>query len=230
MRLLRASHSGHREAQSYTEPLWPSVLLCELCVPTLPTSCLGTFIIEFISFRVDRPASTQPDLNIEHVVLVDESDVEVGTMEKMEAHRKGVLHRAFSILIVNSTGEWLLQRRAWKKYHSAGLWTNTCCSHPLPGETMEAATERKLQQEMGMRAPLKFAYKFKYKAALGDLTEHELDYVYTGISDIPPKVNPEEVAEWRYVAKAQIQREISEQPALFTPWFKLIIADKKLAI
>jgi isopentenyl-diphosphate delta-isomerase len=167
---------------------------------------------------------------MEHVVLVDESDNEIGTMEKMEAHRKGVLHRAFSILIANSKGEWLLQKRSWKKYHSAGLWTNTCCSHPLPGETMEAATERKLEQEMGMRAPLEYSYKFMYKAPLGDLIEHELDYVYKGITDIAPIVNPDEVAEWRYVSPAQIQREISEKPETFTPWFKLIMADNRLRI
>jgi isopentenyl-diphosphate delta-isomerase len=167
---------------------------------------------------------------MEHVILVDESDNEVGTMEKLEAHRKGVLHRAFSILIFNSTGELLLQKRAGKKYHSAGLWTNTCCSHPLPGEAMEAALGRKLEQEMGISAPLTFAYKFIYKASLGDLTEYELDYVYIGVSDVAPNVNPEEVAEWRYVSPAQIQREIAEYPGHFTPWFKLIIADKKLGI
>src|SRR5688572_11557851 len=113
---------------------------------------------------------------MEHVILVDGADKELGTMEKLEAHRKGVLHRAFSILIFNSRGELLLQKRSWKKYHSAGLWTNTCCSHPRPGEPMSEATRRKLGQEMGIATDLQFAYKFTYQASLENaLTEHELD-------------------------------------------------------
>jgi isopentenyl-diphosphate Delta-isomerase len=164
----------------------------------------------------------------ENVILVDESDNLVGTMEKLEAHQKGVLHRAFSILLANSKGEWLLQRRAWKKYHSAGLWTNTCCSHPRPDETMEEATVRKLEQEMGLRTSLNFAYKFIYKAPLKDLTEHEFDYVFTGVTDQDPLINRDEVAEWRYVTPARVLEEIDANPQAFTHWFKLIARDPRL--
>jgi isopentenyl-diphosphate delta-isomerase len=165
---------------------------------------------------------------MEHVILVDEADNAVGTMEKLEAHQKGVLHRAFSILLSNSKGEWLLQKRSGKKYHSAGLWTNTCCSHPRPGEDMEDAIARKLKQEMGIRARLHFAYKFLYKTPLNDLTEHELDYVYIGVSDQEPQINTEEVEDWRYVSPAEIEKEISENPGAFTHWFKLMVATHNL--
>src|SRR5690349_14366428 len=111
---------------------------------------------------------------MEHVILVDENDHAIGTMEKMEAHRKGVLHRAFSVLIYNTDGELLLQQRSWKKYHSGGLWTNTCCSHPLPDEDMEAAVRRRLNEEMGIDVSCRFSHKFIYKTALDhDLTEYE---------------------------------------------------------
>jgi isopentenyl-diphosphate delta-isomerase len=166
----------------------------------------------------------------EHVILVDESDNEVGTMEKLEVHQKGVLHRAFSILIVNSKGEWLLQKRAWRKYHSPGLWTNTCCSHPRPGEPVEEATARKLEQEMGIKASLKLAYKFIYMAPLNGLIEHELDYVFTGVTDDVPVVNREEVEEWKYMSPAQIRAEMQSHPGSFTPWFRLIAADKRLKL
>src|SRR6478609_9818992 len=103
---------------------------------------------------------------MEHVILVDQDDNAIGTMEKMEAHRKGLLHRAFSILIFNSKGEMLLQKRAKSKYHSGGLWTNACCSHPLPAESMKDATQRKLLQEMGIDVPTEFAFSFQYRAEL----------------------------------------------------------------
>src|SRR5689334_16412405 len=103
---------------------------------------------------------------MEHVILVDEHDNEIGTMEKMEAHRKGVLHRAFSVILFNSKGEVLLQKRSSQKYHSAGLWTNTCCSHPRPTETMDKAVRRRLQEEMGIDAETEFAYKFQYRVKL----------------------------------------------------------------
>jgi isopentenyl-diphosphate delta-isomerase len=165
---------------------------------------------------------------MEQVILVDEADNAVGTMEKLEAHQKGVLHRAFSILLSNSKGEWLLQKRSWKKYHSAGLWTNTCCSHPRPGETMEEATGRKLEQEMGIRAPLRFAYKFLYKTPLNDLTEHELDHVYIGVTDLEPQINADEVEDWRFASPEDVEKEIHENPDEFTHWFKLIAADNRL--
>ena len=146
---------------------------------------------------------------MEKVILVDERDNIVGTMEKLEAHRQGVLHRAFSILLFNSKGEILLQKRAASKYHSGGLWTNACCSHPLPEESMEQATRRKLKQEMGIDLQTEFAYKFIYKATLDHgLTEHELDYVYTAIFDGDPVINTEEVEAWKFVDIAALKKKI----------------------
>lgn len=163
---------------------------------------------------------------MEHVILVDESDNDLGTMEKMEAHRKGVLHRAFSILIFNRQGEMLIQKRSGKKYHSAGLWTNTCCSHPRPGEAMADAISRKLKQEMGIASELEFLYKFKYRSELdNELTEHELDHVYAGVYDGDPQINPDEVESWRFVQLNDLQTEIESHPERFTSWFKLIMRE-----
>lgn len=167
---------------------------------------------------------------MEHVVLVDESDTPVGTMEKLEAHQKGLLHRAFSILLFNSQGQLLLQKRAKEKYHSGGLWTNTCCSHPLPNETMEQATKRKLWQEMGIETNLAFAYKFIYKAALDkELTEHECDYVFTGQFDGSPILNLQEAEDWKFMEMADIKADIRTNPDQYTAWFKLIIQHSELA-
>jgi isopentenyl-diphosphate Delta-isomerase len=161
---------------------------------------------------------------MEEVLLVDEQDRIVGTMEKMEAHEKGLLHRAFSILIFNSKGEILLQKRAGKKYHSGGLWTNACCSHPLPGESMEAATSRRLKFEMGIDIPTVFAYKFLYKVPLdSQLTEHELDHVYFGIFDGSPSVNPAEVEDWKYMSLHELRSDMQAHPENYTHWFKLIM-------
>jgi isopentenyl-diphosphate Delta-isomerase len=161
---------------------------------------------------------------MEHVILVNEQDEAIGTMEKMEAHRTGVLHRAFSILLFNSKGEILLQQRALGKYHSGGLWTNTCCSHPLPGETMEAATRRKLYQEMGVDLQPTFAYKFIYRATLDhDLIEHEYDHVYTGFYDGEPAINRDEVADWKYMDLLLLREDMRLHPADYTYWFKLIV-------
>ncbi|MBT1708011.1 isopentenyl-diphosphate Delta-isomerase [Fulvivirgaceae bacterium PWU5] len=161
---------------------------------------------------------------MEHVILVNEQDEAIGTMEKMEAHRKGILHRAFSILLFNSKGEMLLQQRALDKYHSGGLWTNTCCSHPLPGETMEAATRRKLYQEMGIDLQPAFAYKFIYRAALDhDLIEHEYDHVYIGYYDGEPAINQDEVASWKYMDMLLLREDMRLHPADYTYWFRLIV-------
>src|SRR3954468_18060458 len=128
------------------------------------------------------------------VILVDEYDNEIGTMPKMEAHLKGKLHRAFSVFIFNAEGDLLLQQRALDKYHSGGKWTNTCCSHPRPGEDTLTAANRRLREEMGMNAELSHAFSFTYQADLLDgLTENEFDHVYFGISDDAPVMNPEEV-------------------------------------
>lgn len=167
---------------------------------------------------------------MEEVILVDDQDNPVGTMEKLEAHQKGILHRAFSILIFNSKGDLLLQKRAKSKYHSAGLWTNTCCSHPLPGESMEEATRRKLKQEMGIDLQPEFAYKFIYKAALeNNLIEHEYDHVFFAAFSGSPVINTDEVEDWRFEGIDSIRRSISINPELYTCWFRLILSHQKFS-
>ncbi len=161
---------------------------------------------------------------MEHVILVDEQDRAIGTMEKLEAHQKGLLHRAFSILIYNSKGEMLIQKRADTKYHSGGLWTNACCSHPLPDEKMEDATRRRLKFEMGIDIPSQYAYKFVYRVALDkSLVEHEVDHVYTAVFDGIPNVNPDEVEDWKYVNVSSLKEDITKHPERYTHWFKLIL-------
>lgn len=161
---------------------------------------------------------------MEQVILVDENDNEIGTMEKMEAHRKGLLHRAFSILVFNSRGEILIQKRSLKKYHSGGLWTNTCCSHPMPNESMANAIRRKLMQEMGIEVETRFAYKFTYKIALNDdLTEHEVDHVFIGYFDGEPVINTDEVDAWRFVTIEELRSNVAANPEEYTHWFKLIL-------
>ena len=163
---------------------------------------------------------------MEYVVLVDENDVEIGTMEKMEAHRKGKLHRAFSVLIFNSKGELLIQQRAKSKYHSANLWTNTCCSHPRPGESIQAAANRRLQEEMGISTKLELSHKFIYHVELDNgLIENELDYVFTGIFDGVPTINDSEVVNWKFVPVRDLKSGIQENPQSYTHWFKIIMND-----
>jgi isopentenyl-diphosphate Delta-isomerase len=157
------------------------------------------------------------------VILVDINDQETGTMEKMEAHRKALLHRAISVFITNSKGEWLLQRRALDKYHSKGLWTNTCCSHPFPGETVMEAALRRLQEEMGMECPLQHLFSFIYKKKLDtELTEHELDHVDHGITDKTPAINDKEVMEWKYISFTDLLTDIKLYPGKYTAWFRKI--------
>jgi isopentenyl-diphosphate Delta-isomerase len=161
---------------------------------------------------------------MEMVILVDENDNPVGTMEKMEAHRKGKLHRAFSILVYNSKGEMLLQKRAQEKYHSGGLWTNACCSHPLPGEKMEDATRRRLREEMGIDLNPKFSYSFIYKTPLAkDLIEHEFDHVYAATFDGEPSINRHEVEDWKFVTMSWLKNDIARNPDSYTYWFKMIV-------
>lgn len=168
---------------------------------------------------------------MDEVILVDENDNAIGTMEKMEAHRMGLLHRAFSILIFNSKGQLLLQKRSWKKYHSGGLWTNTCCSHPKPDEDIQSAMRRKLKQEMGIDVKSQFSHKFIYKVGLeNNLTEHEYDHVYIGRYDGDPQINHDEVDEWRFEDMGRLRAAVEERPQDFTYWFKLIINDPKLRI
>lgn len=160
---------------------------------------------------------------MEEVILVNEKDEQTGTMEKLEAHRRGLLHRAFSVFIFNSKGELLLQKRAEGKYHSAGLWTNTCCSHPRPGESVEEAAKRRLKEEMGMECELKKEFFFIYNIEFKNgLKEHELDYILTGYCDDPPLLNPEEASEWKYISPKDLISEIKKYPENYTEWFKMI--------
>jgi isopentenyl-diphosphate delta-isomerase len=162
------------------------------------------------------------------VVLVDETDRELGTMEKMEAHRKALLHRAFSVFIFNSRGEMLLQRRALKKYHSGGLWTNACCSHPAPGEPLLHAAGRRLREELGFTAPLEKVFDFIYKADLDNgLTEYEFDHVFTGIYDGIMAPDEEEVSEVRFTTLDDLRDSLRAHPEQYTAWFA--IAFSKLA-
>jgi isopentenyl-diphosphate Delta-isomerase len=161
---------------------------------------------------------------MEYVILVDKDDKETGRMEKMEAHRKGLLHRAFSILIYNSNGEMLIQKRADNKYHSPGLWTNTCCSHPRPGEATAAAAQRRLMEEMGIDVPLQFSHTFMYAINFeNNLSECELDHVFTGVFDGKPTYNPLEVSDWKFVSTNELRISMDKAPAIFTHWFKIII-------
>lgn len=156
--------------------------------------------------------------------MVDDNDNELGSIEKMEAHRNSLLHRAISVFIINHTGKWLIQRRAINKYHSGGLWTNTCCTHPQPGETSIQAANRRLNEEMGIKTNLTEIFQFKYKDLLdNELTEHELDHVFIGIADEEPIINTNEVAEWKYISYNQLIADINKNPKSFTVWFRRII-------
>ena len=159
---------------------------------------------------------------IEKVILVDKNDNEVGAMEKQEAHVKGLLHRAFSVFIFNDKNELLLQRRAVNKYHSGGLWTNTCCSHPRQNEKTQDAAKRRLLEEMGMRSTLKKQFDFVYKAKLdNNLYEHEFDHVFFGFTNDLPIINPEEVEEYTYKTLEDIGNEMKTIPDKYTEWFKI---------
>lgn len=160
----------------------------------------------------------------ERVVLIDENDCELGTMEKMEAHQKALLHRAISVFIINSKGEWLLQRRAMHKYHSSGLWSNSACTHPRPGESYLEAAHRRLKEEMGMESELKDLFNFIYNEKLdNELTEHELDHVFVGYSDEIPNLNPEEVCDYKYIAFDDLSKDIDANPNNYTFWFKHVM-------
>lgn len=162
----------------------------------------------------------------QNVILVDEHDREVGLMEKFETHRKGLLHRAFSVLVFNENGELLLQRRAFGKYHSEGLWTNTCCSHPYPGETVLEAGKRRLFEEMGFSCELSEVFSFIYKAELENgLTEHELDHVLVGFSEETPHLNLEEVSAFKWMSIDEIKADMDYNPSQFTAWFRILIEE-----
>jgi isopentenyl-diphosphate Delta-isomerase len=158
------------------------------------------------------------------VILVDEHDTQIGIEEKIAAHKKALLHRAFSILIYNSKGEMLLQQRALDKYHAGGLWSNTCCSHPKPAESLEDATQRRLQEELGFHCEITKQTHFIYNLPVGNgLTEHEYLHVYSGTYEGDLQLNPAEVADTRWITETDLQKETSEHPELFTPWFLLLL-------
>ena len=162
----------------------------------------------------------------ENVVLVNELDQEIGLMEKLEAHEKGLLHRAFSVLVFNSEGEMLLQRRAFGKYHSEGLWTNTCCSHPFPGEALIEAGKRRLYEEMGFTCEISQAFSFIYKATLDKgLTEYELDHVMIGFSDETPHLNLDEVSAFRWMSLKEISADVEFYPDYYTAWFRILMTE-----
>ena len=159
----------------------------------------------------------------EQVILVNEHDTPIGLMGKLEAHQKALLHRAFSVFILNDKGEIMLQQRATSKYHSPNLWTNTCCSHPRQGETTIEAGKRRLQEEMGFVTELTDILSFIYKAPFDNgLTEHELDHILIGYYNAPPTINPEEVADWRWELPEKIKEDIAKHPHRYTEWFKII--------
>lgn len=158
----------------------------------------------------------------EFVVLVDEKDKQIGTGEKLETHRKGILHRGFSIFIFNSKGEMMLQKRAMTKYHCAGLWSNACCGHPRPNEGLMAAMRRRLREEMGFDCNLERMFEFIYEVKLDKgMMEHEFLHVYKGVFDGSPKVNPEEADDWKWVSVNLLREDMRKNPSMYSPWFKL---------
>ena len=159
----------------------------------------------------------------ELVILVNENDEQIGLMPKMEAHEKALLHRAFSVFVFNDNNELMLQQRAMHKYHSPGLWTNTCCSHQREGESNIQAGKRRLQEEMGFVTDLKEAISFIYKAPFDNgLTEHEFDHVIIGNYNGNPVINPDEVADWKWMSLEAIKADMEVNPELYTAWFKII--------
>jgi isopentenyl-diphosphate delta-isomerase len=159
---------------------------------------------------------------LQQLILVNENDEFVGVMEKMEVHRKGLLHRAFSVFIFDKEGKMLLQKRSLEKYHSAGLWTNACCSHPIPGESVEDAAQRRLYEELGISTALQKIFVFTYKAKVeNDLIEHEFDHVFAGEYDGNIQWDQEEVAECRLIDLNTIRSELENSPELYTAWFRI---------
>lgn len=162
----------------------------------------------------------------EKVILVDEKDNPVGLMEKLKAHEEAILHRAFSVFVFNRKGELLLQQRALHKYHSPSLWTNTCCSHQRPGETNVQAGRRRLKEEMGFDCELEDAFWFIYRAEFDNgLTEHELDHVLVGHFEEDPKVNPAEVADFKWMDLELVRQDMESRPEIYTEWFKIIFSE-----
>jgi len=159
------------------------------------------------------------------VVLVNEDNEAQGTAEKLRAHTEGWLHRALSVFVFDEAGRLLLQQRALDKYHSGGLWSNTCCSHPHPNESPDAAARRRLDEEMGFSCRLTPAFHFTYRAAVGDrLTEHEYDHVFVGVANgVTVQANPTEVADWKWVSPKRLRKDVAAQPDRYTVWFRRLL-------
>ena len=156
------------------------------------------------------------------IILVDKKDNEIGLGEKIEVHRKGKLHRAFSVFIFNSRGELLLQKRAKAKYHSGGLWSNTCDGHPRPNKEIEKEAEKRLREEMGFESELRRLFSFTYKRKVGDLIENEIDHILVGELEGKPKPDKKEVEDWRWLSYSQLKKDVKLNPQNYTFWFKLI--------
>lgn len=164
----------------------------------------------------------------EQLILVDAQDREVGVKEKMEAHVEGALHRAFSVFVFDSEKRLLLQKRAQTKYHSGGLWSNTACGHPRPGETTHAAARRRLREEMGFDCELREAFEFLYRAELdGALVEHEYDHVFVGTHEGEPAPDPSEVEDWRWVTMDDLRRCLRVEPQRYSYWLKAVVEDDR---
>ena len=164
----------------------------------------------------------------EQVVLISEKDEVLGLMDKMQAHENGLLHRAFSVFLFNEKGEVLLQKRAAEKYHSPNQWTNAVCSHPRLNESYEEGAKRRLQEELGIDVDIEKKFHFLYKADVGnELWEHELDHVFTGKFEGEFQLNPEEVAEVKYLSMEDLEMEMLDKPENFTEWFKIILKEYK---
>lgn len=176
------------------------------------------------------PQRERAALRHERVVLVDADDREVGTATKWRAHRTGRLHRAVSVLLLDSAGRLLLQQRAAHKYHSPGLWSNACCGHPRPGEPPHDAAARRLREELGLSCALVPSFRFRYRAALGGgMHEHEVDHVFVGTTDADPAPDAAEVAAWRRLTPDALRRRVAEAPTEFTVWFRLLLRRAEVA-
>lgn len=157
------------------------------------------------------------------VILVDENDNITGFMDKLQAHAEARLHRAVSVFVLNRAGEWILQRRAAGKYHSEGLWTNTCCTHPYPGETNLDSACRRLMEEMGLDCGLKEVFSFIYRDSVSNgLTEYEYDHVFTGVTDKDPVINTGEVMEWKNISFESLKQDVEHNPSAYTVWFRKV--------
>lgn len=167
----------------------------------------------------------------ENILTVDEQDRETGYMEKIEVHKKGILHRAFSVMIFNDNGEVLIQKRAKRKYHSPGLWTNSCCSHQREGETLTEAVARRIQEELGITCDCKEEFKFKYRVEFDNgLIEHEIDHVFIGHYNGNVFPNEDEVEEIRWVPLDKLHKEMREHPEDFTYWFKILMKQPEMEL